>query len=448
MSLLSKEWADTIIELPTLTFHTNWVPLSIFSALHGIRVAMAYRQAIEAAAEQSRLNGDEDPKPYRVPWGQGLLSVLAMSLGGGFTTSMLLGMPPSWLGSNVVVPTYTLSFFLIQYTVLYDILRTAIPATLLDSVLLFADASLRGLSISKLGVDGSRMRFAADKHSPGGPAEPWFAMLFLGTISGCGGGLWADVLKLKTHNWTWSTPSWVHAATWDMKAALTTAFFYATSTSPQVYNLLYGADTPSVHGSGGLLDQSEARAVTMLLLSSLLVGQRCEQTLAAKGYSLVAAPKRWLGSLAGVVANRAQDLKTTTTESSTGMTTRGRRKKYDDDENDEDIEEHELEEELSKIERDQAAKEEDEEEDRYLATKRALPRRRGRPPKAQTMELVGDDEQQNRQGADEDEEGEDEYTPTRRGTSSTRGRKRGGKTATEEPSRTSSRRRKPTRQEL
>ncbi|KAF9969462.1 hypothetical protein BGZ73_008183 [Actinomortierella ambigua] len=257
MPFLSKEWADSIIELPTLTFHTDWLPLSIFSALHGIRIAMAYRQAIEAAAEQSRLNGDKVPKPYRVSWGQGLVSCLATALGGGFTTSMLLGMPPAWLGSNVVVPTYTLTFFLIQYTFLYDFLRKTIPATLLDSVLIFADASLRGLSISKLGVDGSRMRFAADRHAPGGGpnagAEPWFAMLFLGTISGCGGGMWADVLKLKTHQWTWSTPAWAHAATWDMKAALTSAIFYATSTSPQVYQYLYGKDeaalNPNASGS-------------------------------------------------------------------------------------------------------------------------------------------------------------------------------------------------------
>ncbi|KAF8975566.1 hypothetical protein BGZ46_009019 [Entomortierella lignicola] len=69
-------WAATLVELPTLTFHHALLPLSIFFALHGIRISMAYRQAIESVA------------PTYVPFIQGLLSVLAMALGGGSTTSM------------------------------------------------------------------------------------------------------------------------------------------------------------------------------------------------------------------------------------------------------------------------------------------------------------------------------------------------------------------------
>ncbi|KAF9158979.1 hypothetical protein DFQ26_007034 [Actinomortierella ambigua] len=479
MSFLSKEWADTIIELPTLTFHTDWLPLSIFTALHGIRIAMAYRQAIEAAAEQSRLDGDENPKPYRVSWGQGLISCLATALGGGFTTSMLLGMPPSWLGSNVVVPTYTLTFFLIQYTSLYGILQTAIPATLLDSILITADASQRGLNIAKLGVDGSRNRFAADRHGPGGSSsssamEPWFAMLLLGTISGCGGGLWADVLKLKTHHWSWSTPSWAHAATWDMKAALTSAFFYATSTSPQVYQFLYGnqennpeIDNTSPHASGGLIDHGEARATTMLLMSSLLVAHRCEQSLAARGYSLVAAPKRWLGQLTAsfmqmpkntqgsfkaATGTAATKMTTTTTKRTTSsrakrLPLRQRAMKHDDDET-EDLLEDDL--------RTETAEEEEEEEEEEQ--------------QEEELELELDQiekemrQHQNQRDQDTDD---DDYAPRRASMSSARGgrggrggRKRGGgktaaagaaTTATETTataSRTSTRRRKPVQQEL
>lgn len=203
---------------------------------------------------------------------------LYMSIG------ILLGMPPSWLGSNVVVPTYTLSFFLIQYTYLYDILKDMVPPAVLDSVLIVADGSLRALSIAKLGVDGSRMRFAADSHYPGA-TEPWFAMLLLGMIAGSGGGMWGDFLRLKTHKWTLSTPSWASAATYDMKAALLSAFFYAASTSPQVYSLLHsggGDDTDKEGGfvaHGGALETQDAKAMTMLVMCTLLLGKRAEETV-------------------------------------------------------------------------------------------------------------------------------------------------------------------------
>ncbi|KAG0290254.1 hypothetical protein BGZ96_006302 [Linnemannia gamsii] len=280
MSFFGAQWASTLVELPTLTFHHAILPLSIFSALHGIRVSMAYRQAIEQAAAQSLRDG-KDPQPTRLPWGQALLSVLAMSLGGGFSASMLLGMPPSWLGSNVVVPTYTLSFLLIQYTYLYDILRDMVPPAVLDTILITADGSLRALSIAKLGVDGSRMRFAADSHYPGA-TEPWFAMLFLGMISGSGGGMWGDFLKLKSHKWSLSTPSWAHAATYDMKAALLSAFFYAASTSPQFYTLLHNGGDAEKEGfvaHGGMLETQDAKAMTMLVMCTLLLGKRAEETV-------------------------------------------------------------------------------------------------------------------------------------------------------------------------
>ncbi|KAF9384812.1 hypothetical protein CPB97_005361 [Podila verticillata] len=278
MPVLNAQWASTLVELPTLTFHHALLPLSIFSALHGIRVSMAYRQAIEQASAQSRKDGS--PKLDRVPWGQALLSVLAMSLGGGFSASILLGMPPSWLGSNVVVPTYALSFFLIQYTALYDILQQLVPPAVLDSILITADGSLRALSIAKLGVDGSRMRFAADSHVPGA-SEPWFAMLLLGMIAGSGGGMWGDFLRLKTHHWTLQTPTWTHTATWDMKAALLSAFFYASSTSPQFLTLLHSA-YPAEQGygnKGGLLETQDAKAMTMLVMCTLLLGKRAEETV-------------------------------------------------------------------------------------------------------------------------------------------------------------------------
>ncbi|KAG0085958.1 hypothetical protein BGZ93_000359 [Podila epicladia] len=279
MPVLNAQWASTLVELPTLTFHDALLPLSIFSALHGIRVSMAYRQAIEQASAQSRKDGSN--KPDRVPWGQALLSVLAMSLGGGFSSSILLGMPPSWLGSNVVVPTYVLSFVLIQYTALYDILQQLVPPAVLDSILIIADGSLRALSIAKLGVDGSRMRFAADSHVPGA-TEPWFAMLLLGMIAGSGGGMWADFLRLKTHHWSIQTPTWAHTATWDMKAALLSAFFYASSTSPQCLALLrtvYPNSEGQVYGKGGLLETQDAKAMTMLVMCTLLLGKRAEDTV-------------------------------------------------------------------------------------------------------------------------------------------------------------------------
>lgn len=245
-------------------------------------------------------------------------------------------MPPSWLGSNVVVPTYALSFFLIQYTALYDILQQLIPPAVLDSILITADGSLRALSIAKLGVDGSRMRFAADSHVPGA-TEPWFAMLLLGMIAGSGGGMWADFLKLKTHHWTIQTPTWAHAATWDMKAALLSAFFYASSTSPQFLALLrsvYPDSEEQGYGKGGLLETQDAKAMTVLVMCTLLLGKRAEDTV----YQLT----RSLQSFALASKNEGQEhvgLKDSDEPSSSHRSSlRLRRRTTKDEDEDEDTE--------------------------------------------------------------------------------------------------------------
>ncbi|KAG0375594.1 hypothetical protein BGX24_008884 [Mortierella sp. AD032] len=292
MAIFSAPWASTLVELPTLTFHHAILPLSIFSALHGIRVSMAYRQAIEQAAAQSLRDG-KDPQPARI----------------------LLGMPPSWLGSNVVVPTYALSFFLIQYTYLYDILKDMVPPAVLDTILIAADGSLRALSIAKLGVEGSRMRFAADSHYPGAASEPWFAMLLLGMIAGSGGGMWGDFLKLKSHKWTLSTPSFASAATYDMKAALLSAFFYAASTSPQFYNLLHssgGADKEGFVAHGGMLESQDAKGMTMLVMCTLLLGKRAEETVVQLAKSFQAntstiPPRKSLRSSTAAASKKRDD---------------------------------------------------------------------------------------------------------------------------------------------
>ncbi|KAF9967834.1 hypothetical protein BGZ70_007981 [Mortierella alpina] len=409
MALFNSQWASTLVELPTLTFHNALLPLSIFSALHGIKMSMAYRKAIEQAAEQSLKDGTA-AQPPRTPWGQALLSVLVMSLGGGFTTSMLLGMPPSWLGSNVVVPTYALSFFLIHQTILYDILNDLVPPAVLDSVLIVADSSLRALSIAKLGVDGSRMRFAADSHvGSGGVSEPWFAMLFLGMVAGSGGGMWADLLKLKSHHWTLSTPSFVHTATYDMKAAFLSAFFYAASTSPQFYQLLRGdSDLDASLGKVGLLELQDAKAMTMLVMCTLMLGQRAEQTV-LRLTGLDGGSLAWGKSNAFKLSTRVS-------------------KKNDDI----DVQELKA---MSKIDQD--------DEKVYQAL-----RRRGR----QAEEPTEDEEEQEEEGEEEEEEEE----PAKK---STRGRKKGsGKklgspappstASADVPLTRSTRLRKPARQEL
>ncbi|CAO3570670.1 unnamed protein product [Mortierella alpina] len=333
MALFNSQWASTLVELPTLTFHNALLPLSIFSALHGIKLSMAYRKAIEQAAEQSLKDGTA-AKPPRTPWGQALLSVLVMSLGGGFTTSMLLGMPPSWLGSNVVVPTH-----------------------------------------------GGRF----------------------------GGGMWADLLKLKSHQWTFSTPSFVHTATYDMKAAFLSAFFYAASTSPQFYQLFRGdSDLDGSLGKVGLLELQDAKAMTMLVMCTLMLGQRAEQTVL-----------RLTGLDGGSLAWGKSDAFKQSTRVS---------KKNDEF----DVQELKA---MSKIDRD--------DEKVYQPL-----RRRGR----QAEEPTEDDEEQEEERGEEDEEEE----PAKK---STRGRKKGsGKTlGSPAPSSTvsadvplirSTRLRKPARQEL
>ncbi|KAF9438434.1 hypothetical protein BGZ76_007958 [Entomortierella beljakovae] len=333
MSIFNSQWASTIVELPTLTFHHALLPLSIFSALHGIRIAMIYRQSIEQAAEQSLKDG-VNIKARRVPLGQAWLSVLAIALGGGFTSSMLLGMPPTWLGSNIVVPTYTLSVFLIQCTPLYDILMEYVPPGVRDTVLLLADGSLRALSIAKIGVEGSRMRFAADSHqggAGGGLNEPWVAMLGLGMIAGAGGGMWADILRLKSQEWSLATPAFTHAATYDMKAALLCAFFYASSTSPQFYSVLRGISDDALLPKSGLLESQDAKAMTMLIMCTLLLGNRAEPTIyRMTGLSL--SPQRWVTSISAQLTGNSKE------EEKDSVRTRGRQQSVETAEEEEEEE--------------------------------------------------------------------------------------------------------------
>ncbi|RKP07673.1 hypothetical protein THASP1DRAFT_24221 [Thamnocephalis sphaerospora] len=187
------------------------LPLPILGTLHAIKVTLDYRARIRRAS---------GPRP---PLLQGLFTVLTMALGGSTTSAFLMGIPPSWLSSNVALPTYAL-VYLAMFRAPGDIVFRTLDAIdpFIRPILLVADGLTRAHSQAGFAIESVRA-MPVLKNSI-------IAQLLCGTLAGCGGGILADAFNLASHDWHFRTPTALKSEHYDLRVSFFTALTYALTT--------------------------------------------------------------------------------------------------------------------------------------------------------------------------------------------------------------------------
>ncbi|KAI9490224.1 hypothetical protein BDB00DRAFT_562903 [Zychaea mexicana] len=193
--------------------------IPVLDVLHAFLIAYAYRSAVGAGHNQ-------------IGWGQGLLAVIIMCAGGGSTVAILRGEPLGILKSNAFWGIYGLAYWsMFSNSFVYPLFNLIFSLPFVEEAFTVADAILRNAAIVNFGVLGVNSTLGEDKY---------IAKILCGTLAGSGGGFWIDTFNLTHHNWSFSTPRWLHAATMDVKASFATALFYILATNPTFAELTGG----------------------------------------------------------------------------------------------------------------------------------------------------------------------------------------------------------------
>ncbi|OZJ06615.1 hypothetical protein BZG36_00310 [Bifiguratus adelaidae] len=259
--MLSGIVADLVLPLSQIVLFPSVLPIPLPMILHAIRVSYDYRTRLAA-------------NHVHIGWLQGLVAVLFMAAGGGFSVGLLRGEGWKALFNDSFWAAYG-SMYLLTFgsSTFYNILDS-LPPAVFYSMIVAGDALSRANAITGYGVDGV-VQTVTSSSSPG----KWVARVVCGTLAGCGGGMIADAFQLATLDWTFKTPSIFRAASPDINYAFYTALFYTLTTAPEVALWLTG-EVPLAKVSGkteaytpqGLLSLDEARAWgSLIMLSGLLI---------------------------------------------------------------------------------------------------------------------------------------------------------------------------------
>ncbi|EPQ29749.1 uncharacterized protein PFL1_02968 [Pseudozyma flocculosa PF-1] len=269
---------DVALQTP---IHQVYLPVGYLGLLHAIRVSHATRQV--GGGLGSKLN------LY-----QSVLLNQILLFGGVALSSLLLGLPCPMLASGQVILLYagthvalTLSGIGTALLKLNDNWTMGVAMDIFFSAL---DGIFRADGVLALGVDIVRT------HPSALISTSYLASIVNGAIVGGATPLIIDVLRLDSASgdWTVRTPRWIKdpwAGTQDLLSAamVSTAYLacidggFAASTNPFLGPL---ADAVSFNLGSGVTAR-EARTMSMVLMSSILVAQR----LAAIPSELNTAPR-------------------------------------------------------------------------------------------------------------------------------------------------------------
>ncbi|CAG8658157.1 6194_t:CDS:2, partial [Acaulospora morrowiae] len=204
--------------LSDVVWHDKYVPISIITTIRAINVNLNYKDSL---------------KGTKVSWLQGLLAIFIIGFGGSTTSAILCGKVPGWLASNTTITTYLIIHFMMFYFSPFHRFLVSLPKSLIDPIFLIVDGIQRTNSICLSGVD--LVRFGMYDESLMNTS--WAAILLCGTLSGCGGGIWASALQVSSPKWSFNIPSAIIEPTFNMKTSFAIALFYALITSPQIAGL-------------------------------------------------------------------------------------------------------------------------------------------------------------------------------------------------------------------
>ncbi|KAL1918352.1 uncharacterized protein VTP21DRAFT_3012 [Calcarisporiella thermophila] len=248
MSIFST-FSHTLTALYALNLPEPLPPWQILTILHAFRVAIDFRRLVDSKGVRREIG-----------WLQGLFAVLTAALGGSTTCSIIFGVSPGWLGSNEVLPPYILVYFAVQYLPSFYTLLETIPKAPLEFVLTVADVLCGVDAVTSFGVDGCRtIKDVAPRLS-----RSLVAMIFCGTVTGCGGGLWFDALRMDEPVWRFGVPREVRTPSIGLFAAFSTTTVYAISS----YANLLSVEDGKALASAVMLTIFLSRWASVFLLSN------------------------------------------------------------------------------------------------------------------------------------------------------------------------------------
>lgn len=93
---LLQQASTCLYSIKNAEFHYIYLPITIFSLFHALRVALNIRSSL---AKRTPDNPD-------IPWLQGIIGSLTLGLGGSICTSIVFGSYVPWLASNMTLPLY------------------------------------------------------------------------------------------------------------------------------------------------------------------------------------------------------------------------------------------------------------------------------------------------------------------------------------------------------
>ncbi|KAJ1912122.1 hypothetical protein IWQ60_009809 [Tieghemiomyces parasiticus] len=185
-------------------------PVAIAMTLHALRVSYEVRKMLNCSG--------------RLPTAQEIFALLTLSFGGGILSALMLGKPQPWLVNNGMIPTYTLVYLAVGFCPqdwVFRILRMLSPAS--DVFLAAVDGAIRGYGVTATGVEMVR-------GMEGPISESLTAMIIIGTVLGCGGGIIEDVIQFSKRSWNFRTPTLLQRPNFDIGITFSSVLFYIFST--------------------------------------------------------------------------------------------------------------------------------------------------------------------------------------------------------------------------
>jgi len=192
----------------------NW-RISLLTLLHAINGAYTYRKNL--------LNQNVT----RIPFIQGFVSYILMSLGGTLTAGVLIGIPPGWLINDNILPLYFVVyciFFLDRNAHITKFISKG--GVIIEYISAFINATSRTNTLAGL------INMIRDYKDPY-INNSIVLLLICGTLSGCGGGILDHTFNLSKLEWKYSTPSCLKGEnSFSLKATTIVTLFYIIISNP------------------------------------------------------------------------------------------------------------------------------------------------------------------------------------------------------------------------
>jgi uncharacterized membrane protein YeiH len=170
-----------------VVYPLNW-RISFLTFLHALNGAYIYRRNL--------MNQNA-----RIPFIQGLVSYILTSLGGSLTAGLLIGIPPTWLINDNILPLYFLVycvFFLDREGRITKLISKG--GDIVEYISAFINATSRTNTLAGM------VNMIRDYKDPN-LNNSIVLLLVCGTIAACGGGILDHTFSLSKIEWKYSTPS-------------------------------------------------------------------------------------------------------------------------------------------------------------------------------------------------------------------------------------------------